>query len=384
MLVILTSHPIQYQAPLWRALAADGRVPFEVWFLTPHGVAPTLDPEFGKVFAWDQDLVSGYPHRFVPVRPGWDIGRFRGVRLEESWAGQFRARGVTHVWVEGWRFSVLWTAVLTARLLGLQVWLRGENHDLAPEPWRRRLWKQPLLGALFSSVHAFLAIGSANRRFYQKHGVPPARIHAAPYAVDNDAWRRETARLAPRRARIREEWGIPADARCILFAGKLSDKKRPTDLVEAAALSGLTRLHLLFAGDGALRPALDARLERPDAPPATFAGFLNLSEIARAYVAADALVLPSDFGETWGLVVNEALACGLPCAVSDRCGCGEDLVAPSGPRLVFRFDDPADLARALRVLVEEPRDDPSRRAIVDRHALSVTVETTTRLAAPRR
>jgi glycosyltransferase involved in cell wall biosynthesis len=384
MLAIITSHPIQYQVPLWRALAADGRVPFEVWFLTPHGVAPSLDPEFGQVFAWDRDLAAGYPHRFVPVRPGWTIDRFRGIRLAESWEAQFRARGVTRVWIEGWRFSVLWTAAFAARRLGLPVWLRGENHDLAPESWRRRLWKGPLLRALFSGVDAFLVIGSANRRFYERLGVSRDRIHPAPYAVDNDAWRREADALAPMRARIREEWGVAADARCILFAGKLSDKKRPLDLVEAAALSGIPRLHLLFAGDGALRSALDARLSRPDAPPATFAGFLNLSQIARAYVAADALVLPSDYGETWGLVVNEALACGLPCAVSDRCGCGEDLVAPSASELVFRCGDPADLARALRRLVDEPRHEPGRRTIIDRHSLSATVETAARLAASSR
>jgi glycosyltransferase involved in cell wall biosynthesis len=60
-------------------------------------------------------------------------------------------------------------------------------------------------------------------------------------------------------------------------------------------------------------------------PPASFTGFLNQSEISQAYVAADCLVLPSDYGETWGLVVNEALASGLPCLVSQACGCAEDL-----------------------------------------------------------
>jgi glycosyltransferase involved in cell wall biosynthesis len=60
-------------------------------------------------------------------------------------------------------------------------------------------------------------------------------------------------------------------------------------------------------------------------PPASFAGFLNQREISQAYVAADCLVLPSDYGETWGLVVNEALASGLPCLVSEACGCAEDL-----------------------------------------------------------
>jgi glycosyltransferase involved in cell wall biosynthesis len=79
----------------------------------------------------------------------------------------------------------------------------------------------------------------------------------------------------------------------------------------------------------------------------TFTGFLNQSEISQAYVAADCLVLPSDEGETWGLVVNEALACGLPAIVSDRCGCAEDLALPLGEEYVYQCGDIMELASRL-------------------------------------
>jgi glycosyltransferase involved in cell wall biosynthesis len=82
-------------------------------------------------------------------------------------------------------------------------------------------------------------------------------------------------------------------------------------------------------------------------PPASFTGFLNQTEISRAYVAADCLVLPSDHGETWGLVVNEALASGLPCLVSDACGCAEDLV---GQQFSFPMGDVGVLATKLERL----------------------------------
>ena len=65
-------------------------------------------------------------------------------------------------------------------------------------------------------------------------------------------------------------------------------------------------------------------------PRGSFAGFLNQTEISQAYVAADCLVLASDHAETWGLVVNEALASGLPCLVSDACGCAEELAGALG------------------------------------------------------
>jgi glycosyltransferase involved in cell wall biosynthesis len=82
-------------------------------------------------------------------------------------------------------------------------------------------------------------------------------------------------------------------------------------------------------------------------PRASFTGFLNQTEISRAYVAADCLVLPSDHGETWGLVVNEALASGLPCLVSDACGCAEDL---AGPQFSFPLGDVGVLATKLEKL----------------------------------
>lgn len=381
MLAILTSHPIQYQAPLWRALAADGRVAFEVWFLTPHALRPSHDPEFGRTFAWDEDLTAGYPHRFVPIEPDWSIERFRGVKLTESWASQFRQHGVTALWVEGWRFSVFWSAIHTARSAGIPVWLRGENHDLAPLSLRTRLWKRPLMGYLFSQIDAFLAIGSANRRFYRSYGVDTKRLHPAPYCVDNHRWRETAARLAPERAAIRAAWGIAPEAACVLFAGKLIPKKRPADLVAAARLVQAThpRLHLLFAGDGELRRDLEDTLRQPGSPPSTFTGFLNLNDIPRAFVAADVLVLPSDFWETWGLVVNEALAADVPCIVSDRCGCAEDLARPIDPALVFRAGDCADLARALRAWLTTPPPATALRAIVDRHDPSVTVATAAQL-----
>ena len=70
MLAILTTHPIQYQVPIWQALAKDGRVPFEVWYLTDFGTKPSLDREFGKAFSWDIDTLSGYPHRFMETEEG--------------------------------------------------------------------------------------------------------------------------------------------------------------------------------------------------------------------------------------------------------------------------------------------------------------------------
>ena len=104
-----------------------------------------------------------------------------------------------------------------------------------------------------------------------------------------------------------------------MFAGKLIEKKYPLNFLEALRRIRQKRTDVwgLIVGDGPLKAAVDDYRRAHDIPCA-IAGFQNQRRIASTYAAADALVLPSTWGETWGLVVNEAMACGLPVIVSDR------------------------------------------------------------------
>src|SRR5207248_1690512 len=112
--------------------------------------------------------------------------------------------------------------------------------------------------------------------------------------------------------------------------------------------------HVLVVGDGELMTEARALAAR-ERLPLTFAGFLNQTEIVGAYVAADCLVLPSDTGETWGLVVNEAMACGIPAIVSDQVGCGPDLVSDSVTGAMFPMGDIDALARCLIDFSADPQ-----------------------------
>jgi glycosyltransferase involved in cell wall biosynthesis len=383
MLAIVTSHPIQNQAPLWRALAAAG-VKFEVWFLTPHAVKASHDPEFGRTFAWDVNLLDGYPHRFIGVREGWDLNRFTGIKLVRSWDDELREHGVTTLWIEGWRFRALWDASAAAHRAGIPLWLRGESHDLARGSGWRSFLKRLFLRRLFHRVDRFLCIGTANARFYRKHGVAPERLVSAPYCVDHERFANAAAAAGPERAHWRAHWSIAPEAFVVLFCGKLIAKKNPADLVAAARAATPPpgrSWHLLFAGDGALAEAVRSGLNGAGQPAGTITGFLNQSEIPRAFAAADCLVLPSGYGETWGLVVNEALASGVDVIVSNHCGCAEDLAAPLGPQHVFPCGDVAALARALTAVAAAPSPLAARRALSEAHAPARTVTTVVALLA---
>src|SRR5262249_218947 len=155
--------------------------------------------------------------------------------------------------------------------------------------------------------------------------------------------------LRRHRHELRRKWQLNQDSTVFVFAGKFTSKKRPLDFIRAIIRVARESLAIegLMVGDGPLRNQCEQLIIAVQAP-VRFTGFLNQSEIPAAYVAADALVLPSDGGETWGLVVNEAMACGLPCIVSDRVGCGPDLIASTDAGMIYPVGDIPALAQAMK------------------------------------
>jgi glycosyltransferase involved in cell wall biosynthesis len=140
-----------------------------------------------------------------------------------------------------------------------------------------------------------------------------------------------------------------------LYSGKFIDKKRPLQTVRAFATArrGL-KMALLMAGDGPLAESARQMVADERIPDVVFAGFLNQTEVPRAYAAADSLVLFSGDGETWGLVVNEAMNFGLAVIASTKVGSAPDLVEPFVNGLVVPYDDVPALADALRTAATDP------------------------------
>ena len=358
-----------------------------------QGLEARFDPGFSKSLSWDIDLLGGYESEFLKTYQGRRSDTFWWLRLKPGFVHQLRQVGANVLWIQGWQVAAYWQAVFAAAQVGTELWLRGETNTRSNAGGIGRRFKRQILRHLLRRVDQFLCIGEANRQFYLEQGIDEERLAFAPYCVDNDRFAAAATATHPERHRIRKEWGIPADAFCFLFAGKFVPKKRPFDLIEAARriqreLPG-NKIHLLWVGSGELGAALrqscracfDAEKEisinisnERDGPTASFVGFLNQSEISRAYVAADCLVLPSDATETWGLVVNEAMASGLPCIVSNACGCAEDLVQPIRPDLCYPMGDIRRLSRAMAAAIARP---PSSllQAQISKYDVSHTIDT---------
>jgi glycosyltransferase involved in cell wall biosynthesis len=187
-----------------------------------------------------------------------------------------------------------------------------------------------------------LAVGERSEAYFRFYGA--RGVVRSPHFVDNEHFARGAA--AANVASLRREWNVREDAMVVGFVGKLVPKKRPLDLLAAVSSCGRSDVHVVFVGDGELREACRRTAERLGVA-ATFAGFRNQSALPAAYAAMDALVLPSDVRETWGLVVNEAMACGTPALVSNACGCAPDLIREGHTGYTFQLGDVAVLGRAI-------------------------------------
>jgi glycosyltransferase involved in cell wall biosynthesis len=401
VLGILTTHPIQYQIPIWKGLAARGNIPFKVFYMSDQGLKARFDPGFGKSLSWDIDLLGNYDNEFLDTYRGTTSNSFWRLRLRRGFGHVLQQIGADVLWIQGWQVAAYWQAVFEARRVAAEVWLRGETNPRSNAGRIGQQFKRLLLRQLLCRVDRFLYIGNANRQFYLEQGVASGQLVAAPYCVDNARFAAAAAVVHAKRDRIRQEWAIPPEAFCFLFAGKFLNRKRPFDLIEAARrfqyLSQGRQIHLLWVGTGELGDGLrracnvcfDAeRKERVDRrrcgePNASFVGFLNQSEISRAYVAADCLVLPSDATETWGLVVNEAMASGLPCIVSDGCGCVEDLITPIRPDLRYPVGDVAALERVMTVAISDTPPPELLKAHISKYDVSETIDAVESLYSER-
>ena len=182
--------------------------------------------------------------------------------------------------------------------------------------------KRGLLEPLVRNASACLAVGVENCKFYSSYGAQSDRIFFAPYSVDTDRFCQAGALGRARRYSMLESLGLDPTRPLVLFAAKLQSRKRPADVVMAMDQLELSA-NLVMIGDGPLRKKMEEM--SAGRPWMRTLGFVNQSEIAQWYGAADMFVLPSD-REPWGLAVNEAMAAGAVPLVSDAVGCAPDLV----------------------------------------------------------
>jgi len=369
----LVTHPIQYQAPLLRAIAADRDIYLKVFFATDFSARAFHDPEFGRAVEWDVPLLEGYESEVLPTWPGT---RYPGGAYFDAWRPfsrglrrRLRAGRFDALWIHGYARLPHIAAMLAAKSAGVRVLLRDETNAIGQARSGTRFFaKRALFGVIDLMVDRYLTIGALNEAHYRDLGIDPAKFTPMGYAVDNDWFQARMAEAAAGRETLRRSLGLAPGRPIALYAAKLIDRKAPLDLVEAFAAATRARdAVLLMAGDGELRAAVEARVAALGASERIrLLGFQPQRQLAALYDLCDLFVLPSE-RETWGLVVNEVMNAGRPVIASDRVGSARDLVRDDVNGFVYASGD----IEALTARLREALADPARLAAMGRESLGI-------------
>jgi glycosyltransferase involved in cell wall biosynthesis len=355
--LLVASHPVQYAAPQFRLMAQHPRLDVQVAYCSLHGAKPRMDHGFGMEVAWDIPLLDGYRWTHVPNRsPRAGPARFPGLFNPGLWelirAGRFDAMAI----FTGYMCASFWIAAAAAKTNGTAILFGTDAHDLRSRngsSWKARL-KAWLWPAIFRLADIVIVPSGGGIALMRSLGFAPERVVMTPYVVDNDWWEQQAARVNVKQ--VRQGWGIPEDSSVALFCAKLQPWKRPQDVLEAFAEATVPGSYLVFAGEGPLREQLEARARvLAVADRVRFLGFVNQAGLPSVYRACDVLVLASEY-EPFGVVVNEAMLCGLPAIVSDRVGARYDLVEEGKTGFVF----PCGNTKVLSPLLQELLSDRER------------------------
>ena len=349
-LAIVSTHPIQYYAPLFKLLTERGVLSIKVfytWSQSQQGAK--YDPGFGKSIEWDIPLLQGYDYTFVNnTSPKPNSHHYSGI-INPTLNVEIEEWNPDTILIIGWNFN---SHLKCMRYFHKKVPIlfRGDSTLLAEHIGARLLIRTLFLKWVYRYIDYALFVGTNNKKYFLRHGVKEKELVFAPHAVDNERFLDNNNMYANEAIQWRTSLGIRNTDIVFLFAGKLEDKKDLELLINAFNLIANNAVHLIVIGNGPLESKLKSKYK--NAKNLHFIDFQNQSQMPVAYRLGDVLVLPSKGPiETWGLSVNEAMACSRAIIVSDRCGCGIDLIKPGINGYIFQRKNLQDLINKMNLII---------------------------------
>jgi glycosyltransferase involved in cell wall biosynthesis len=339
--VIITEIIAPYRIPVFNALARHKGIDLHVIFLAEN------DPTQRQWLVYKHEIRFSYQ-----VLPSWRrrVGRHSFLL---NWGAEKALRRASPDFIicGGYNYVASWQSMIWARRNGVpfSLWAESTTRD-----FRSRYTLIEVLKTRFlRHCDAFVVPGKSSAEYLRDHGVPQNLISTAPNAVDTQFFAQRAEVIRRDGARHREALRLPA--RFFLFAGRLIPEKGVFDLLRAyGALAPEIRkdVGLVFVGDGPARSALLQRAAATNPGSIQLVGFAQQEQLAAYYALADVFVFPS-YTDPWGLVVNEAMACGLPVISSVAPGCVPDLVESGWNGRIFPAGDVGLLACALDELARD-------------------------------
>ena len=372
-LAIISTHPIQYNAPWFALLAQQPEMELKVFYTWSQRQTEFFDDNFGKEIKWDIPLLEGYEYEFVENRakkPG--NKSFWGIQCPDL-INRINAFQPTHILVFGWNFQAHF-GVMRHYKEKVPVLFRGDStlldyefqtlanllqsaktHNffkILPQYLKFKLRKQ-FLTFIYRYIDMALYVGSNNKAYFKAHGLKEYQLRFIPHAIDNNRFTDNKEKdYANKALEWRRSLQIKDTDFVILFAGKFENKKAPLLVCQAFINLSyeISNIHLILIGNGILENVLK---EKANAQANIhFLPFQNQSKMPVVYRLANLFCLPSSGpGETWGLAVNEAIACGTPVVASTKVGCAIDLVTQP-PCYQFQSGNIENLTDVLRMAIQ--------------------------------
>ncbi|MGE0485914.1 MAG: glycosyltransferase family 4 protein [Gammaproteobacteria bacterium] len=354
--VVVVSHPIQHFVPFYRALAASGEIDLRVIYASRIGLERYFDRDMNTAIEWKMDLLSGYEHVFLPEAPTITHTSPRSV-YNPSIGDELARSAPDAVLIYGYNYRTSRMALDWCRKHRVPAIMVADSELKAPRSLLTRAVKAVVLPRVLARFHAFVTVGDCNEDYYAHYGVPRGRMFRSPFTIDEVRYREARARRAALRAARREAWKVGEHETLVLTVGKVNERKRTADVIDAAArcrdLAPANPLRFVIAGNGVEFDALTTRA-RAENLPVLLLGFVNVDELPAVYAACDLIAHPSS-RDPHPLVMSEAACIGLPLVVSSRVGAvGPTDIARAGENaLVFPCGEVAALAEAVGTLAED-------------------------------
>lgn len=376
-LAIVSSHPIQYNAPWFALLNESNIVKPKIFYTWQQSQNDKYDPGFQKVIKWDVPLLIGYEYTFVnniSKDPG--THHFKGL-VNPTLNSEIFEWQPDAILVFGWSFDSHLKCIRHFHKK-IPILFRGDSTLLDEQGGIKTFLRRLFLKWVYINIDFALYVGSNNKAYFLKHSVKEHQLAYVPHAVDNNRFA-EPAHLYEEKALVlKEQLGIHSQDVVLLFAGKLESKKNPFFLLQLVKKISDPRLKIIFVGDGLLK----APLQKDAAEYGNrvhFLDFQNQQEMPVIYRIADMLVLPSKGpGETWGLALNEAMGCEKAVVASDKAGGAADLIKPGINGLIIRNNDTEELEallkRALRSKEELNTMGKMSKQIIDQFSYQHIIE----------
>ncbi len=342
-LVILTEIISPYRIPLFNALAQHPEVDLHVIFLAE------TDPSLRQWQIYKEEIQFSYQ-----VLPSWRkrVGKYNA--LLNRGVGRALAKAAPDVILcGGYSYIASWQALLWARAhkVPFFLWSESTSQDLRRGHAMVEFLKSEFLAPVqrIRGAGTFGAGIPSGPRRSRKTSSLLRRMRSTTTSLP-----RAAAAARQNAAACRSELALPQ--RYFLFVGRLVREKGVFELLSAYAKldeSIRRQVGLVFVGDGASRQQLEEQAASISPGAIRFAGFAQREQLATYYALAEMLILPT-YTDTWGLVVNEAMACGLPVILSRVAGCAADLVRENWNGLLVSPRDVSSLTSAMRSLASQP------------------------------